>query len=546
MKDHPRTLPELLQRSINAHGGSTALIMHDERWTYDQLAEKIDQYARSLIAGGVGKGTRVGLLMENSPEWIALLFAATGLGAILVAVSTFSRREDLAYQLRHADVEQLFLSARFLNNDYATALAEIVPELATAEPGMIHSATLPALRRVVMKGDGPFGGGVESWQTFQAKARSVPEALVGALRDEVDPEDECYLLYTSGTTAAPKGVLHTHGGVARNGWMIGEYQMLDSDDVVWFYYPLFFSAGCINVSLGTLSHGAGLILQPSFVPGEALELIEREHATTWHIWPHQLKSMIEHPDWQARDHSHLHKGTGALDTMIDDGPDSVMGGVNMYGMTETCTAFTCTYANEPVDVRVKTNGQVMPGNEIKIVDPESDARVAAGETGEICVRGPSVLRRYYKVDPAETFDAEGFFHTGDLGWLDPQDRLHFTQRIKDMIKSGGINISPAEVESKLVKIPGVEVAYAFPMASEDRGEVVGAALVVKEGSELNDDAITAGFEETLAAYKRPRGVLIMHAHQVPMTGTGKVQKVVLRDRLITEMAARSVQIVRLA
>ena len=375
----------------------------------------------------------------------------------------------------------------------------------------------------------------------------MPATLVHALRDEVDPEDECYLLYTSGTTSRPKGVLHVHEGVARNGWMIGEYQMLDAQDVVWFYYPMFFSAGCINVSLGTLSHGASLIMQPSFVPGEALELIEREGATTWHIWPHQLKSMMEHPDWQTRDHSRLHKGTGALERMIEGGPDSDIGGVNMFGMTETCTAFTCTRADEPPPVRTRTQGHLMPGNTLKIVDPETGERLPTGEKGEICVAGPSVLRRYYKVDPAETFDDEGFFHTGDLGWVDEDERLHFMQRIKDMIKSGGINISPAEVESKLVKIDGVETAYAFPMPSGDRGEVVGAALVVAGADTApTDDAIDDYCKEALAGYKRPVGMLVLRDDQVPMTGSGKVQKVVLRDRLMAALDAQTDAIVRLA
>jgi fatty-acyl-CoA synthase len=188
---------------------------------------------------------------------------------------------------------------------------------------------------VVVRGADRPPRGCTSFEDFEAGRHAVPAAIPRALRDEVDPEDACYLLYTSGTTARPKGALHVHEAVSLNGWRIGEYQGLVPDDVVWFYYPLFFSAGCINVMLGTLCHGAALILQPAFEPGDAIALIEREQATTWHLWPHTLKELTQHPDWRTRDHSRLHKGTGPFDAMQGGPPEDGLGGVNMYGMTET-------------------------------------------------------------------------------------------------------------------------------------------------------------------------------------------------------------------
>ena len=543
MKDEPRTLPQLLDGVVGAHASRTALITLDERFTYAELAERVDQISRALIAQGVGKGSRVGLLMENGPDWVAFAFAVTGLGALLIPVGTFCKEDDLAYQLRHADVQHLFLSARFLENDYLAMLRGMAPELEGGAPRALLCESLPALRSAVGRGEDALPAGCESWAAFEAKGADVPEAFVAGLRAEVDPEDECYLLYTSGTTARPKGVVQVHDGVARNGWRIGEYQCLDENDVVWFYYPLFFSAGCINVMLGTLSHGASLILQPSFDPGTAIELIERERATAWHLWPHTLKELTQHPDWKTRDHSLLHKGTGPFDAMQGGPPDDGFGGVNMYGMTETCTAFTCTRADEPLKIRLTTCGALMPGNELKIVDLESGERVKPGEPGEICVKGPAVLRRYYKVDPATIFDDEGFFRTGDLGHRDEAGRLIFSQRIKDTIKTGGINVAPADIESKLVSLDGVVGAYAFPLPSQDRGEVVGAALVVAPGAEPAEEAILAHCKEHLSGYKRPEGLLILHEEQVPMTGSGKVQKVVMRDRLLAGMRERGESVV---
>jgi fatty-acyl-CoA synthase len=542
--EEPRTLPALLDRAVEAHASRTALITREERWSYRELSERVDRLSRSLAAGGVGKGSRVGLLMENGPDWIAFAFAATGLGAVLVPISTFSKQDDLAYQLRHGDVGQLFLSARFLKNDYLSALRAIAPEIEREAAGRLYTEALPALHRVVVRGAEELPAGCEAWEAFKAAGEGVPETVVRGLRAEVDPEDECYLLYTSGTTARPKGVVQVHDAVARNGWRIGEYQAVDASDVVWFYFPLFFSAGCINVMLGTLSHGAALILQPCFEPGLALELIEREKATTWHLWTHTLKELTEHPDWQTRDHSSLHKGTGPFDVLLGGPPEDGFGGVNMYGMTETCTAFSCTHASEPLPVRLTKQGQLMPDNEMKIVDPESGERLPDGEEGEICVKGPAVLRRYYKVDPATTFDAEGFFHTGDLGHIDSDGQVHFNQRIKDMIKTGGINVSPAELEATLVQLDGVEAAYAFPLPSDEKGEVVGVALVLAPGRDPSDDEIVGGCKEALAGPKRPRGLLLLREEQVPMTGTGKVQKVVLRERLVAEMKQQGATVVR--
>ncbi len=540
----PRTLPALLARTLARHASRTALITEDERWSYADLAARVDQLSRALVAQGVGKGSRVGLLMENGPDWVAFAFATTGLGALLIPVSTFSKDDDLAYQLRHAEVQHLFLSARFLKNDYLAMLRGMAPETDKCAPGSIMSEALPALRSVVVRGEDTLPAGCETWAAFEAKSAQIPEAIVSSLRAEVDPEDECYLLYTSGTTARPKGVVQVHDAIARNGWLIGEYQCLDEHDVVWFYYPLFFSAGCINVMLGTLSHGASMILQPSFDPGVAIDLIEREKATAWHLWPHTLKELTQHPDWNTRDHSLLHKGTGPFDAMQGGPPEDGFGGVNMYGMTETCTAFTCTRADEPLPVRLTTCGTLMPGNQLEIVDIESGELTKPGEPGEICVKGPAIMRRYYKIDPATTFDENGFFRTGDLGHLDEEGRLIFSQRIKDTIKTGGINVAPADIESKLVTLKGVVAAHAFPLPSEDRGQVVGAALVVAPGAAPDNEAIVAHCKESLSGYKRPEGLLLIGAEEVPMTGSGKVQKVVMRDRLLELMKESGESIVR--
>ncbi len=533
----PATLPGLLAASVAAWPDRPALITAEQHISYAELDGRVRTRARALVAAGAGKGTRVALLMENDPEWVVTALATAATGAVLVPVSTFATADDLAHLLRLADVAVLITSARFLAHDYLADVAAVAPGVATAPPGALYETTLPALRTVVVRGADrdELPGGCLGWDAFEAAAGEVPDAVVRGLADEVDPEDDAYVLTTSGTTARPKGVVLTHRALARNGHQIGDWQGLVAEDVVWAYFPLFFSAGCVNVTLGTLSHGAALIVQPSFDAGQALELIEREGATTWHLWPHQLAQLTEHPDWQTRDHSRLHKGTGPYDLFLGEPAADGAGGVNMYGMTETATAFSCTRAHESPDIRLGTQGHLLPENEMKVVDPETGERLPDGEPGELCVKGPTVMRRYLKVDPARTFDVEGFFHTGDLGWIDPDGRVRFDQRLKDVIKTGGINVSPADVEATLGRVPGVGAAHVFALPDPAKGEVVGAALVAD--GDLDPETVTQRCHQDLAGYKRPRAFLVLGPDQVPMTGSGKVQKFVLRDCLVAALAA---------
>jgi fatty-acyl-CoA synthase len=529
MADFPQLMSEILAWGEEQSSDQTALIYDDIRLSYRDLERQIDACAMSLVGLGVGKGTRLGLLMENRVEWVVLALAATGIGALLVPVSTFSRRDDLAFQLRHADISHLIMSSHFLKNQYLEDLLDIAPELQRDQPGRLYSAELPALRHVVVHGAAELPRAALSWENFCENASLVPRSVLEGLRAEVDPFDDCYLLYTSGTTSLPKGVLQTQAAVASNGYVIGQYQSLTPDDVVWFYFPLFFSAGCINVMLGTLSSGATLILQSVFEPGEALELIDRERATTWHLWPHTLKQLQEHPGWTQWERTRLHKGTGPWDVVLGMQADDGIGGVHMYGMTETCTAFTCTLGSDDPDTRLNTQGHVLPGNELKIIDPDTGQRLPTGEQGEICVKGRSVMRGYYKLDSQSYFDDEQFFHSGDLGYIDEDGHLHYLQRIKEMIKTGGINVSPADIEAKLVQLEGVQAAYAFPLPSGEKGEVVGAALVVTGNSD--GDSLLDLCSSMLPGYKRPAGLLLLHPDEVPMTGSGKVKKVVLAENL---------------
>jgi fatty-acyl-CoA synthase len=245
-----------------------------------------------------------------------------------------------------------------------------------------------------------------------------------------------------------------------------------------------------------------------------------------------------------RDHSKLHKGTAPFDLALGRPAINGQGGVNMYGMAETCTAFSCTQASDEPKIRATCEGKLLPGCELKIVSPDTGEILPAGEQGEMCVKGPAVMRRYYRIDPETIFDEQGFFRTGDLGSIDEDGYVHFSQRLKEMIKTGGINVSPADIEGKLQTLPGLEASYAFPIESPEKGEVVGAALVPSTGQELRDADILEHFEKNLPGYKRPSAVLVIPAEKVPMTGSGKVQKVNLRAFLLERLGKEGTGIVR--
>ncbi|MCZ7528746.1 MAG: AMP-binding protein [Acidimicrobiia bacterium] len=383
----PGTLPELLGRAVGAFGERDALVTAEDRLSYRELSDLVDRHAAGLVGLGVGKGTRVGLLMESSVDWVSLAFAATGLGALLVPVSTFTDAAGLAHQLRHADVAVLLASAGFLGHDYLGALGEVAPELEDGPPGACAVPGSPRSGGWWCAARRRSPAGCDGWEELERAAETVPVGLVRSLRAEVDPEDDCYLLYTSGTTAEPKGVLHRHRSVAGTGFIVGERQRLGPGDVAWSHFPLFFAAGCVNVMLGSLSHGTTLLLQPVFEPATAIELIDREGVTVWHLWPHVFKALTEHPDWGRRDHSRLHKGTGPYDLVLKVSSPDGAGGVNMYGMTETATAFTCTWADDSPEIRSSTHGEPLPGNEVRIVDPSTGAPLPTGAEGEIRVRG---------------------------------------------------------------------------------------------------------------------------------------------------------------
>jgi acyl-CoA synthetase (AMP-forming)/AMP-acid ligase II len=489
------------------------------RLTRAELRRASRLAAKRLVALGVGKGTRVGLLCPNRLDWLPIAFGALRVGAVLVPLSTLWKRDEVAYGLAHADVQVLLAVPRFLKHDYLAALASIVPDLDRAQPGALRSTEVPALRRLILL-DGDVAG-LERWAELPA---DVDDAFLDALEARVSPSDLATVFFTSGTTAQAKAVVHAHAALAISARRIAECLGITPDDAWWGHMPLFWSGGFILGALQTLAGGGRIVLQEEVDAVSALVLLEAERCTVMAGW-HQAGPLLDHPDWGRRRIA-LRKGSNHPLAEQLMGRDHLA--VGMYGMSETATCVACARFDDPPAVRRETFGRPLAGMEVRIVDPETGRPAEPGEPGEIFVKGPTLMEGYCRVPRAETFDREGFFKTGDLGFLDAQGCLHFASRLKDVIKTAGVNVAAVEVEEALARHPSVKAAHVVGVPDPARGENVAAFVVLADGATADPEALRAFCREHLASYKVPRHVFVIADAEVPRTGSGRIEKPALR------------------
>jgi fatty-acyl-CoA synthase len=526
------TIGHRLKALAATHGKNPALIFDDQALSFAELAADARRVASALAALGAGMGTRVGILMPNNPDFLRCAFGAWRLGAVVVPINTLFRGGELAYALRHADVTVLFMVSRFLRNHYLRMLVELCPELAQS-PGPLRADALPCLRHVIcLSYDMPTGA--VAWEDFLASGEPDSTPWSVASLDAVAPTDDAAIFFTSGSTAAPKGVVHTHASILQAADNVGDRLGLTADDRTYGYLPLFFNGGMVGVALATLMRGATVLLQEVFDADETLQLLGRHRCTTLFAWPHQVEALIRHPKFD-RDALGIRKGPGANSKWAEKlfRPDHQA--VGTWGMSETGPMASSSRWDDPLADRAAAHGRPMPGLELRIVDPDSGQPLPADNDGEIIVRGSSLMRTYYKRDPSECFDAEGFFHTGDCGRLDTRGWLHFAGRIKDVIKTAGVNVAAAEIEAVLMQHPGVKVAHVVPVPHPSRGENIGA-FVVRSDLGCSSADLQTHCREALASYKVPRHLFFVDEGDLPTLGSGKVDRQALRARA-AELAA---------
>jgi acyl-CoA synthetase (AMP-forming)/AMP-acid ligase II len=497
----PGTLTELLASSAARFSDREALVSPRGRWTYRAVEARAAAVASGLAAQGVRAGTHVGLLAPNWPEWLVLAFAIWRLGGVLVPLSTLYRPRELRHALALADVEVLIAVRGFLRHDYGKSLAD---------------AGAPRTLRTTVWLAPPADGEPVDLQGIVAPGETEAAARADA---------PATIVFTSGSTADPKGAVHTQAALARSAVENAAVLGLTAEDRTWGYLPFFFAGGLVAVALATLSAGGAVVLQEVFEPGETLALLARERVSVFFAWPHQAEALLAHPHF-ATTRLVLRKGVGANAKWAAALYPPDHQATSSYGMTETPPLCCAWPFDAPRDLRTSSHGPPVGSRELRIVDPETGRAVAAGTDGEICVRGPTVMREYYKVDRAVAFDADGFFHTGDLGHLDVRGALHFVGRAKDVIKSGGANVAAAEVEAVLLRHPAVAAAHAVGVPDPQRGESVAAFVVVT--TPVDAAALTAHCRAELASYKVPRFVWIRREDELPQKGSGKVDKAALR------------------
>ena len=561
--DHLPTVPELLRAGRERYGSDDCVVTPDERITYAELDRRSRVLATRLVEAGVGKGTHVGILFPNGWEWVVAWAAAARLGAVVVPVNTFYRTPELGRFLRHADVQYLLGVASFLQHDYLERLETIAPELAEQDAveggggpgGRLLLPTLPQLRRILLWGDSPvrwaeggYGAGFESDGAGSAdRGTEAFGSLVDAMGQDVVPADPMLITYTSGSTGEPKGVVHSHGALIRHARNLAALSDVDGAARLWTPMPLCWVGGFSFTLLRGMTVGGAFITQEVLDAGTALALMERERVTHVSAWPAVSKTLREHPNFPSTDLSSVRSGSFYDAVPGDRRPADPGLTVTSLGMSETCGPHTFWYPEDevvgaPEEYR-GTFGHEVPGTEHRIIDPGTGTVLPPGEEGEVLVRGYSLMLGLYRKERAEVFDADGWYHTGDRGYF-RDGWFFFTGRQSDLIKTAGSNVAPIEVETCLVGLPEVKLAFVLGVPHPDRGQEV-VALVVpdpevpeREPDELVE-LVRARAREHLSSYKVPRRIFVVGNEDVPWLTSQKADRRalgVMAEKLAAESA----------
>jgi acyl-CoA synthetase (AMP-forming)/AMP-acid ligase II len=534
------TLGQLLARAALQDGDHLAVISEDTRVSYSQLLDDARMSARGLLALGVNRGDHVGIFMPNGVRFLQTLFGVLMIGAVVVPIHSRFRADELRHIARHGDLRVILTSGGAVEVGHPSRLLEAFPEFAeTVGSDGINCDEFPNLRFIVGFDAPTVPSAFVSEDFYQELAAMVSESELDNHFALVHPDDVAMILYTSGTTAHPKGCVHTHRGLIRNGITMGRTRFfLTTEDRLWDPLPMF-HVGFLLPLIAVVNARATMLIMGKVDGGVALDMIERERATwLFPAFPAVVNALLDHPTFAQRDLSSVRMtmctGTSTLLRRLQAAiPSSVQ--ISTYGSTETGGVIVYGLPSDMADVRATTCGTPMPGNEIRIADLGSSEPVPPGVIGEILVRGYSVLTRYYKDEQATrtAIDDQGWFHTGDLGVLDEGDRLSYQGRSSEMLKVGGENVSPLEVETIIGELPAVAIVQVVGAPDERLEEVVAAFIQVKEGLSISQDDVIAFCQGRIAGFKVPK--LVRFVDEWPMSTT-KIQRKELRERIVEEMS----------
>lgn len=504
------TVAQVLRRQASSRADHPLLVCDGERISYAGADRRSAQLARGLIALGVGKGTHVGLLYPNGQDFVVGMLAAARIGAVVIPFSTFATTRELREQLVDSDTEVLLATNAFRSHDYVRRLTEIVGEFDSES--RLFTTAAPLLRQVAISHPAD-GERIRGVQRFYRLADTVGPALFAAMEDDVDGCDPLAIVYTSGSASAPKGVVHTHAGLLGHQRNLNEIRGLSADDKLFCNSPFFWIGGFAFALLATLVAGSTLVCSNATDPGATLDLLEAEKPTMTNGFAAAIAHLADHPSFPGRDLSSMRRGNLYPIMAPDSRPADPELRHNMLGMTEAGSVVLIDgdESDQP-ESRRGSFGKPAPGFETMIADPD-----AAG-VGELCIRGPYVMRGYHKRSREECFDADGWFHTGDLVRADADGFFYFVGRRTAMIKTAGANVSAAEVEKAIARITGAE-AHVVGVPDAGRGEVV-AAVVVQPG--FDEVALRERLKAELSSYKIPKRFIGLSRTEIPLLSSGKV------------------------
>lgn len=528
------TLGGLLNVIAERHPHNVALIHDGEEIAYATLRSLVHRAAASLLSLGVKRGDIIANLMSNRPEWLVTCLAAAKIGALFAPINTWYRRREIQWALRDLGAVAVFSEARFLKHDYASDLAAILPELRESAPGELRSSTLPALRCVTFLGSGY--PGAFSWEEFMDLGKAASPAAVDDTESAVREEDPAIIIHTSGSTGEPKRMLFRHGWIVQNGFNIGERRTLESSDRVWLGSPLFYALGVLNAVPATFSHGATLVLQGHFEAGKALDVIERHECTAFYGMSNMIRAIFEHRSYHKRRVASLSKGTAGISPAERRILIEEMGATlatQSYGLTEVYANCTGGFVDDSLETKLTTAGASLPGFDLKVVDPESRSSLPNGKVGLLLVHG--FIAEDYQPSGAvvSITDDDGYLNTGDLGSIGEDGYFRFHSRWKELIKTGGINVAPLEVEKILLEHPLVRQAYVVGVPHPTKGEILVA--FIESARSMNAGEIQGYMRDRAASFKIPTHVLFRKESQLPRLSSGKVPRFKLREQAIVEL-----------
>ena len=529
-----------------------------DRFNYREFHAEVERVARGLLSIGIAKGQHVGIWATNYTEWVLAQFATAKIGAVLVTVNPAYRTSELAYVLEQAQIGALILIGRFRapvltgrTSDYAGMVNEVVPELAAASPGELNSTRFPHLRHVIFipphdDASTPAPPGMWRWDDLLTLAEQTSPDDLRNRQTQCGPDDVVNIQYTSGTTGNPKGAMLTHHNLVSNALHVGDAMEMNEHDRLCIPVPFYHCFGCVMGSLNCVVHGSTMVIPAErFDPFQTLRAISTERCTAVHGVPTMFIAQLGHPEFANLDLSSLRTGIMAgspcpievMREVIDRmGADRI---TIAYGQTEASPVVTQTLADDSIERRVSTVGKVLPGVEVRLVDPETGLVVGPGQQGELQTRSAMVMKGYFNMPEAtaDAIDADGWLHTGDLATVDEDGYYKITGRLKDMIIRGGENIYPREIEEFLYTHPQIDDVQVIGVPDERFGEEVMAWVRLKPDADATEESIRDFCRGKIAHYKVPR--YVKFTDEFPMTVTGKIQKFRMREMAVEDLGLQT-------